>query len=98
MVVGFSLSLPLPLCSTNGFVFLCHQSRHASVNAVIKRALDLAKIPSRLEPNGIFRDDGRRPDGATLTTWKRGRILVRTPLLLLTSLLQQMVLGMWQMR
>ena len=38
--------------------------------------MDSAKIPSRLEPNGIFRDDGRRSDGATLTPWKRGRILV----------------------
>ena len=29
-----------------------------------------------LEPKYLFRDDGRRPDGATLDPWKAGRHLV----------------------
>lgn len=29
-----------------------------------------------LEPNGLARDDGKRPDGTTLTPWKLGRPLV----------------------
>ena len=51
-------------------------SRHASLNAVIKRSLESARIPSRLEPNGISRNDGRRPDGASLIPWECGRVLV----------------------
>ena len=33
-------------------------------------------MPAILEPNGISRDDGKRPDGMTLTPWSRGRPLV----------------------
>lgn len=51
-------------------------SRHASINSIVKKSLDSAKIPSRLEPNGILRSDGRRPDGVTLIPWKCGRMLV----------------------
>ena len=39
------------------------------------RALSKADIPSSREPPGLIRTDGKRPDGATLVPWKRGRYL-----------------------
>ena len=53
----------------------CH-CRHAAVNDIMKRSLDSAKIPSHLEPSGLYRSDGRRPDGASIVPWKEGRVLV----------------------
>ena len=35
-------------------------SRHAAVNDLIHRALTSAKVPSRLEPSGLFLSDGKR--------------------------------------
>ena len=59
----------------------CRQSegrhhRHAAVNDIIHRALSTAKIPSRLEPSGLYRSDGKRPDGASVVPWKSGKLLV----------------------
>ncbi|XP_072937198.1 uncharacterized protein [Epargyreus clarus] len=51
-------------------------SRHASINDVIRRALVTINVPATLEPKGIVRDDGKRPDGLTLVPWKQGRSLV----------------------
>ena len=50
--------------------------RHAYINDIIHRALTSAKIPSRLEPTGLLRSDGKRPDGMTLVPWKCGQLLV----------------------
>ena len=50
--------------------------RHAAVNDIVKRSLDSPKIPSHLEPSGLYRSDGRRPDGASIVPWKKGRVLV----------------------
>ena len=59
----------------------CKQSegrhfRHSSLNDIIHRALSAAKIPSRLEPAGMYRNDGKRPDGITMVPWERGKLLV----------------------
>ena len=35
-----------------------------------------ANVPSRLEPSGLYRSDGNRPDGVTMTPWSNGRLLV----------------------
>ena len=35
-----------------------------------------AHIPSRLEPTGLLRSDGKRPDGVTLAPWSSGCLLV----------------------
>jgi hypothetical protein len=51
-------------------------SRHSAVNELIKRALTSAEVPSRLEPSSLMRDDGKRPDGLSLSPWKNGRCLV----------------------
>ena len=50
--------------------------RHAQVNDIIKRALSSAHIPSILEPNGVSRSDGKRPNGMTIYPWKNGRTIV----------------------
>ena len=46
----------------------CHKSqgrhpRHASINSLIQRHLSAAGIPAHLEPTGLCRSDGKRPDG-----------------------------------
>ena len=47
-------------------------SRHAALNDILKRTLESAKIPYHLEPSGLFRSDGKRPDGASIVPWKGG--------------------------
>ena len=46
------------------------------MNDVVKRALQRAGIPSVLEPPGLDRGDGSRPDGITVFPFSRGRSLV----------------------
>ena len=50
--------------------------RHAALNTIISRALTTAGIPSRLEPTGLLRTDGKRPDGMSLAPWSSGKLLV----------------------
>jgi hypothetical protein len=50
--------------------------RHAAINDIVHRALASAKVPSRLEPAGLYRADGKRPDGITVVPWKCGKLLV----------------------
>jgi len=38
----------------------------------IQATLSSAEIPSRLEPPGLARDDGERPDGVKSMSWKNG--------------------------
>ena len=49
--------------------------RHANLNDVVKRGLTAAGIPSWLEPVGLDRGDGRRPDGITVFPYSRGKCL-----------------------
>ena len=42
----------------------------------MKCSLAAAQIPAALEPNGLCREDGKRPDGVTIVPWKSGRSLV----------------------
>ena len=51
-------------------------SRHGEINYIIHRSLVFAKVPSRLEPSGLLRSDGKRPDGMTIIPWSRGQLLV----------------------
>ena len=51
-------------------------SRHNEVNDLIKRALVQAKIAAVTEPPGLFRTDGKRPDGMTQFPWREGKCLV----------------------
>lgn len=50
--------------------------RHGTINDLVRRSLATASVPSILEPAGMARDDGKRPDGVTLVPWKLGRALV----------------------
>src|SRR6218665_746259 len=60
--------------------FVCRRSqgrslRHHAVSDILWRALTKAEIPSTREPTGLFRADGKRPDGATLVPWERGKYI-----------------------
>ena len=50
--------------------------RHAELNNVIKRGLTTAGMPAVLEPAGLDRGDGRRPDGITTFPYAEGKCLV----------------------
>ena len=50
--------------------------RHAELNDVVKRSLSSAGMPSWLEPVGLDRGDGRRPDGITVFPFSHGKCLV----------------------
>ena len=39
---------------------------HAAINDIIKQSLDAVRVPSHLEPMGLFRSDGKCPDGASV--------------------------------
>ena len=43
---------------------------HTAVNNITQRALTSAKIPSWLEPAGLYRTDGKRPDGCSIISGK----------------------------
>jgi hypothetical protein len=49
--------------------------RHHEINDIIWRALQKADTPSTKEPAGLFRSDGKRPDGATLIPWSKGKYM-----------------------
>ena len=49
---------------------------HSSLNNIVFRAMSAAKVPSRLEPSGIYRSDGKCPDGMSIVPWKSGKLLV----------------------
>ena len=47
--------------------------RYNQLNDIGRRALVRANIPSVLEPSGLTRGDGKRPDGMTLIPWQGGK-------------------------
>ena len=53
-----------------------HHYRHAALNEIFHRALTTSHIPSRLEPTGLDRSDGKRSDGITMVPWKNRNLLV----------------------
>ncbi|XP_047984053.1 uncharacterized protein LOC125224669 [Leguminivora glycinivorella] len=50
--------------------------RHHALNDIIRRAFVSANVPCVLEPPGLSRSDGKRPDGLTLVPWERGKCLL----------------------
>ncbi len=52
-----------------------HQ-RHGAVNEIIQGTLTSAHVPSRREPLGLHRSDGKRPNGVTTVPLKCEKLLV----------------------
>ena len=50
-------------------------SRHATLNSLIKQTFGSLDLPSVLEPRGLYRTDGKRPDGVTIIPWEMGKQL-----------------------
>ena len=50
--------------------------RHAALNDTVKRGLEAAGFPAHLEPVGLDRGDGKRPDGITIFPFKVGKSLI----------------------
>lgn len=50
--------------------------RHHALNDIVRRALVSANVPCVLEPPGLSRSDGKRPDGLTLVPWEKGKCLL----------------------
>ena len=51
-------------------------SRPSTLNSLIKQMLRSLNLPSMLEPRGLYRTDGKLPDGVTMISWKMGKQLV----------------------
>ena len=49
---------------------------HGSINDIIHHLLSSAGVLSRLETQGLFQSDGKRPDGMSIIPWSSGRLLV----------------------
>ena len=47
--------------------------RHSALNGIIKRALSSAGFNAVLEPVGLDRGDGKRPDGMTVFPFSTGK-------------------------
>ena len=53
---------------------MCSETSVPQSNDIIWRAVKCAQIPAVMEPLGLMHD-GKRPDGATLMLWARGKAL-----------------------
>ena len=53
-----------------------HIPRHATVNEMIRCALVSGGVHAALEPVDVCHNNGKRPDGMTLISWRRGLPLV----------------------
>ena len=51
-------------------------TRHAIINNLVHLALVRARIPSTMEPTGLSRSDGKRPDGLTLVPWSARKSII----------------------
>ena len=72
-------SLEVDCLATNALSCCWSEGRyycHATLNDIVHKVLAVAKIPSRLEPSGLYREDGKRTDDITLVPSKSGRLLV----------------------
>ena len=70
-IVDTSGTHGLSCCRSKGLI-----PRHSALNDLVQRSLNLIQVPSRLEPLGLFRSDGQRPNGITVNPWSRGKALV----------------------
>jgi len=68
-------------------------SRHSAVNDLIKRALLLAEIPSKLQLTSLLLQNERRPDGMSLTRGRTANVWLGTSRALAPSHLNNAVNG-----
>ena len=71
-----SLVLPKGLHGLSCSKCIAKYVRHVGLNDIIYRSFSSVSVPAHLEPLGLSRNDGKRPDGVTLTPWMRGKPLV----------------------
>ena len=50
-----------------------HHPRHTAINEIVCRALKVSGVPSVLEPVGLDRGDGKRPDGISIFPFNQGK-------------------------
>ena len=62
------------LVDARGTHGLSCKARAIQLNDIVRRALVSANIPSVLEPSGLSRGDGKRPDGMTLIPRQGGKM------------------------
>ena len=51
-------------------------SRHATLNSLMEQTLGSLDLPSMPDPRGLYRTDGKHPDGVTMIPWEMGKQLV----------------------
>ena len=61
---------------THSVLTLCHAASAQGAFLAIRRGLSAAGIQSMLEPSGVDRGDGKRPDGITVYHYSHGRCLI----------------------
>jgi len=54
---------------------LGRSARHHALNDLVARSFASAGVPVTKEPAGLFRSDGKRPDGISLVPWQSGKSL-----------------------
>ena len=59
-----------------GYIVQSSPFQHSFFNDFMRRSLASIGVPSVLEPAGLSRTDGKRPDGVTAIPWQRGKPLV----------------------
>ena len=79
--VGFTVCFPHD-CHCGALVdakglhcFVCKKApgktiRHQALNDMIAHTFSAAGVPVTKEPSGLFRSDGKRPDGLSLVPWE----------------------------
>ena len=60
--------------------FVCKRApggsaRHHALNDLVVRSFASVGVPVTKEPAGLFRSDGKRPDGVSLFPWQSGKSL-----------------------
>jgi len=77
LVGSFDPYKPVPDMTYNVFSGTLNptQSINQALNDLIARVFSSAGLPVTKEPSGLFRSDGKRPDGLTLVPWPSGKAL-----------------------
>ena len=80
VAMGLSLGSSLCTCHDRGAKvdrIVTHglSGVRVAINDIVHRALSSAKVPSHLEPAGLYLFDGKRPNSITMVLWERENTL-----------------------